>query len=120
MNKKKSRVTETPVSSIKSKNFQDSAELLDKLQFLKEEKISTNMVTKRILANNIRKKADDSVYYLNEGENNKFSQKDIESNRLFKNETKRKLKRYKKSGNINIKLENTTEKNIQVNHKCNK
>lgn len=118
MNKKKNRVTETPVSSIKSKNFKDSAELLDKFQCLKEKKISTNIVTKRILANNLRKKADDSVYSLYEGENNKNSENDLESNRLFKNETKRKLKRYKKSGNINIKLENTIEKNIQVDHKC--
>ncbi len=118
LNRKKNRVTETPISSSESKKLENSAQHLETLHYLKDEKISTNIMTKRILADKLKRKQDDSNCSVYEGENNKFSQQDIEEKRLFKSETKRKLKRYKKSGNINIKLENTTERNLKVHHKC--
>jgi hypothetical protein len=83
---------------------------------LNDEKISTNIITKRILEDKLRKKPDRTSHSLEELDNN-IENSDPEGNRLFKSENKRKLKRFKKSENINIKLENT-EKNLQVNHKC--
>lgn len=82
---------------------------------MNEEKISTNIITKRILNDKLKKNADDSNYVLDEV--NHQQKEDYGERRLFKSENKRKLKRFKKSENINIKLE-STENNLQVDHKC--
>lgn len=117
LNKKRSRVNDTPISSAYSKNFDDSCDVrLNQLEFDNEEKISTNIITKRIIINEKQKKnSDDSTYILDEV--NRHQCENSAEKRLFKSENKRKLKRFKKSENINIILEKT-EKNLQVNYKC--
>jgi hypothetical protein len=82
---------------------------------LMDEKISTNIITNRIIVDKLTQKDEDSPHsndFVDRSDN-----PNLEEKRLFKRENKRKLKRFKKSENINIKIENT-EKNIQVNHKC--
>ena len=109
-------MTETPISSEKSINFEDSEQRLKTLDYLKVEKISTNIITKRILVDKFKKRSNDSTHFLG-NTNSHFNHPKAEEKRLFKSENKRKLKRYKKSEIINIKLENT-ERNLEVNHKC--
>ena len=106
-------MTENQNSSAFFENSSDRR--LNQLQFANEEKMSTNIITKRILNEKLKKNQEDSNYVLDEV--NHQQKDDYGERRLFKSENKRKLKRFKKSENINIRLENT-EKNLQVNHKC--